>query len=249
MKKVNILGVEFTSGDTNEIIDYIIKNGGLLTVPAAPALINLDKDTEYRESLLNSDVVICDSGYMTLIWNLLSKEKVKKLSGLKFIKQLLNYIKSTSEEFKDSIFLIEPNLENFESNRRLFSKFSISISENHVYLAPHYKNDFNDFGLLKRIIERKPKLIIINIGGGKQEKLGLFLKKNLVDGTIRTSIICTGAALSFLNGTQARIPMWADKMALGWFFRIIHNPRVFIPRYLVAFRLASYFWALKMKRQ
>ena len=59
--------------------------------------------------------------------------------------------------------------------------------------------------------------MIINLGGGVQEKLGLYLKRNL---NHETKIICTGAAIAFLTGLQANIPNIVDKIYMGWLWRI-----------------------------
>ena len=51
------------------------------------------------------------------------------------------------------------------------------------------------------------------------------------------TIICSGAALAFLSGQQASIPMWADSFFLGWLFRCFTAPRRFVPRYWKAWKL------------
>ena len=45
------------------------------------------------------------------------------------------------------------------------------------------------------------------------------------------------AAIAFLSGQQARIPLIFDKIYIGWLVRIIFNPFVFLPRYSKAFKL------------
>jgi UDP-N-acetyl-D-mannosaminuronic acid transferase (WecB/TagA/CpsF family) len=75
---------------------------------------------------------------------------------------------------------------------------------------------------------------MVNIGGGVQEPLGYYLRQNL---SYRPSIICVGAAIGFITGLQAGIPVWADALLLGWFFRCLHAPRAFIPRIWKGFRL------------
>jgi UDP-N-acetyl-D-mannosaminuronic acid transferase (WecB/TagA/CpsF family) len=91
--------------------------------------------------------------------------------------------------------------------------------------------------LLNNIESKKPKYIIINLGGGTQEKLGAYLKTHL---SYKPAIICTGAAIAFLTGQQASIPTWGDKFFLGWLFRCIQNPKLYVPRYFKAFRLAAF---------
>ena len=83
---------------------------------------------------------------------------------------------------------------------------------------------------------------MINLGSGVQEPLGYYLKQNL---NYNPGIICTGAAISFFTKSQANISPFIDKLGLGWLWRCISNPIVFIPRYLSAFRL--FFLILKTK--
>ena len=111
------------------------------------------------------------------------------------------------------------------------------------YMPVPYNVDFelsiytkiNDEMLLGKIKKSKPNVIFIQIGGGIQESLGFFLKQKL---NYNPSIICTGAALAFLSGEQAKIPKWADRFYLGWFIRCLKSPKVFVPRYFKAIRLA-----------
>ena len=81
------------------------------------------------------------------------------------------------------------------------------------YLAPMYqKNNIVDPVLLAKIEAEKPKYVLLNVGGGTQEILGAYLRKNL---SYRPAIICTGAAIAFLTGRQASIPTWADRLFIG----------------------------------
>ena len=62
----------------------------------------------------------------------------------------------------------------------------------------------------------------------------MYLKKNL---KIKTTILCTGAAISFFTRDQAPINSLIDKLYLGWFLRLIFNPFVFLKRYLYGLKL------------
>jgi UDP-N-acetyl-D-mannosaminuronic acid transferase (WecB/TagA/CpsF family) len=91
-----------------------------------------------------------------------------------------------------------------------------------------------DPALLAILRARRPRHILVTIGGGKQERLGLYLKRNL---EYRPSIHCTGAAIGFLSGDQVRIPVWADKLFMGWLFRCVSEPKQYISRYWGARKL------------
>ena len=66
------------------------------------------------------------------------------------------------------------------------------------------------------------------------KKIGIKPIKNLKN---KTTIICTGGAISFFTGDQAPITKFVDKIYLGWLVRLIFNPLLFYKRYLYALRL------------
>jgi UDP-N-acetyl-D-mannosaminuronic acid transferase (WecB/TagA/CpsF family) len=86
----------------------------------------------------------------------------------------------------------------------------------------------------------KPRVVFLNLAGGKQEVLGAWLRERLDP---CPGIVCTGAAVAFLAGTQAKIPVWADRSGLGWLMRCIYEPKKFIPRYWSALPLIGMVWA------
>jgi N-acetylglucosaminyldiphosphoundecaprenol N-acetyl-beta-D-mannosaminyltransferase len=96
-----------------------------------------------------------------------------------------------------------------------------------------------DRALLSIIEQRKPKHIIIGIGGGMQDKLGSYLKHQL---SYRPAIYCIGAAPGFVTGDQIVIPMWADRFFVGWLFRLAAQPRTLLPRFWSARRLPGMIW-------
>ena len=112
-------------------------------------------------------------------------------------------------------------------------------------MAPKYPpGNICDTRLAALVDERQPRHVIVGLGGGVQEKLGLYLKRSC---KARPAIHCIGAAIGFLSGDQVRIPLWADQMILGWLFRCAANPRRFIPRYLRAFHLAHVLWRYRSR--
>ena len=230
---ITVLGINFINATAEYVVEKV-KGGGLLVVPAAPGLINIETDSEYYTSLRNADFVIPDSAYMTILWNLTSKKKLNRISGLKFLTTFFNdkEIKNTT-----SFFLVNPSTVEEECNNQYLKKNGFRFDETNSYVAPYYnKPVVEDELLLKKIESKKPKFIIINLGGGVQEKLGIYLKKNL---SYKPAIICTGAAIAFLTGKQADIPSWADRIYIGWLLRCLRNPKRFFPRYLKAFKLAT----------
>ncbi len=245
-RTLQILGIPFLENNATEAVALSLE-GGLVLVPAAPPLAgDFLRDFQYRESLLNADFVLPDSGAMVLIWNLAHPfspaKRLARLSGLEFIKALVVALSARPEVRS---FWIMPNEREQAANLRwLHSRNVAGASEKDCYVAPNYgatrsaDGALRDEELLAQIEAARPDVIVVNLGGGIQEKLGLFLKREL---SYRPAIICTGAAIAFLSGCQASIPGWADKYYLGWFLRVANAPGKFAPRYLKAMKI---FWLL-----
>src|SRR2546423_11262004 len=79
-------------------------NGGLLVVPAAPALVKICNDEDYRNALLAADVTIADSGAMVLLWKILTVRRVERISGLKFLKHLV--VRLSSQPFARVLWIV-----------------------------------------------------------------------------------------------------------------------------------------------
>jgi hypothetical protein len=89
--------------------------------------------------------------------------------------------------------------------------------------------------LIKKI---RPKFIIINISGLKQEYLANIIKKKI---KFKISIFCTGGALAMITKSQAPINIFFDKYYLGWLIRLIYGPLIFLPRIIKSIFLFKYF--------
>ena len=231
-KSRQILGVRFFNGSASEAVE-ILQQGGLLVVPAAPALKNLPWDEDYREALLKADLVITDSAFMVLLWNFLERDSIRRLSGLEYLREL---VKSSDFRRNGETFWVMASPASADKNVAWLQAQGLEVGKDDYYLAPHYRRPIEDHELLAQLRKRRPKHVVVTIGGGTQELLGLYIKNNL---DYPVAIHCIGAAIAFLSGDQVRIPDWADKLYLGWLFRCIADPQRYGPRYWDARHLLS----------
>ena len=256
-----ILGVRFFDGAAPDAVDYITCVGGYTVVPAAPALVKIENDPAYRRALVEADLAIADSGFMVLLWRLLRRRTIARISGLKYLRILLA---NPRLHERGNIFLVLPHESSLEKALAWLRHEGFEIASDDCYIAPDYSVGqalppagteqrqpgmvalqitkspiVEDQDLVSIIEQRKPKHIIIGIGGGVQEKLGLYLREHL---SYRPAIHCIGAALAFLTGDQKPIPMWADRMYLGWFLRLARAPHHYARRFAPAFRLPGMIW-------
>src|SRR5437763_2191534 len=246
-----MLGIDFFVGTAAEAIAHISKYDGLLVAPAAPSFIALQDDPDYRRAIADANLAIADSGWAVLFWRLLRRERLTRISGRALFKALLEI---ADTRIPGNLFFILPS-EKAKSKTLEFGWVSgYPITDADCYVAPRYfscshgsvsrggrervsqKRGYSiaDDALVAILQSRKPKHIVIGIGGGMQDKLGGYLKHQL---TYRPGIYCIGAAPGFVTGDQIVIPMWADRLFVGRTFRLFAQPRTLLPRFWSARRL------------
>ena len=192
-----MLGIDFFVGTAAEAIAHISKYDGLLVAPAAPSFIALQDDPDYRRAIADANLAIADSGWAVLFWRLLRRERLTRISGLALFKALLEI---ADTRIPGNLFFILPS-EKAKSKTLEFGWVSgYPITDADCYVAPRYfscshgsvsrggrervsqKRGYSiaDDALVAILQSRKPKHIIIGIGGGMQDKLGSYLKHQLI---------------------------------------------------------------------
>ena len=81
---------------------------------------------------------------------------------------------------------------------------------------------------IERIRDSGARLCFVALGAPRQE---LFAARCL-DELNGTGMLCIGAALDFIAGTQNRAPSMARKTGLEWAWRMLREPRRLGPRYV-----------------
>ena len=227
--KIIFKKIRFNNIDAKNF-DRCISKKGLFVFPAGPALASIQKSNEYYKSIQRADLVFFDSGFFVLLLKIFKNINVKKFSGYKFLGLFFDYLKLNK---KKSIFSIDPSFEFSKSNKSYFK--NLGLKKIYNYIAPKYNSsELIDQRLLNLLNKVKPNFILINIGGGTQEVLGLYLKEKL---GFKPTILCTGAAISFFTKDQAPINNFVDRFYLGWFLRLIFNPLIFFKRYIFGLKL------------
>lgn len=225
-----ILGIDFFHGTAREAVERM-RRGGLLVVPAAPALKDLDSRPDYREALISADMALTDSAFMVMIWNYLQRDRIRRLSGLEYLRELL---KHEDVRRPGNTLWVMASQASANCNLEWLRSEGVEVPDECVYMAPMYGGELEDPELLERLERLRPQHVIVTIGGGTQERLGLYLRRRL---QYLPSIHCIGAAIAFLSGDQVQIPMWADRFYMGWLFRSISEPKRYVPRYWDARKL------------
>jgi UDP-N-acetyl-D-mannosaminuronic acid transferase (WecB/TagA/CpsF family) len=144
--------IKFYDWNFDKIINRI-KGGGYIVAPAASALVEIQKNITYYESLKNSSCAIFDSGFFCIILRFFFIYNPKKFSGYLFLKKFIDYEYAK----KKNILLINSSNQQGEANKKLLSKKK--FKKVFLYTAPFYnENKIDDQKVINYI--KKKNLII-----------------------------------------------------------------------------------------
>jgi UDP-N-acetyl-D-mannosaminuronic acid transferase (WecB/TagA/CpsF family) len=231
MSYAKILGVQFFCRPVSQAVDHFLAIGGLLVVPASPALTKLRYSDHYRKALFGADLALLDSGLVVTAWKIMTGRAVSRISGTRYLQTLSRHAGFRCSP--DVLWIVSSealaqrargwlNNQGYEEKQHRF----------HICSAAH----IGDHELLLKIEQHRPPHIIVATSGGTQEKLGLYLRDYLL---YRPCIHCVGNGLAFLTGLEKPIPKWAETARLGWFFRLVAQPRMILPRIGIAIAVLS----------
>src|SRR5256714_3930213 len=158
-----ILGIHFFNGTVDEAVDTMSANGGLLVVPAAPALVKLSEDEDYRRALTSADMAIADSGAMVLLWKIFTGRRVERISGLKFLKRLIARLASHPNEH---VLWIVPSEDAHEKTIKWLQSMNLTGSAD-FYVAPRYAREVRDDALAAKIDNPGSRGANFTAGGGE----------------------------------------------------------------------------------
>jgi N-acetylglucosaminyldiphosphoundecaprenol N-acetyl-beta-D-mannosaminyltransferase len=233
----NILGVRFYAGDLPGLLERI-RGGGLVAVPSAPVMTRLTEDEAHREALEGADFAVTDSSFMVLLWLLRTGERLTRISGLRVLRAL---VADGDYRGRSESFWIMPSSEDSAANLAWLRGQGFDVSEDDAYVAPLYSREgpIADEALVARLAAIRPRLVVVALSGGVQERLGWLLRQSL---GYRPAILCIGGAIAFLSGRQTRIPTWADRLAIGWVLRFLSSPRSFARKLRGVQKLPGLIW-------
>ncbi|RKT10539.1 exopolysaccharide biosynthesis WecB/TagA/CpsF family protein [Paraburkholderia sp. RAU2J] len=188
------------------------------------------KETEFRRSLVESDVLFRDGVGVSILLTMLGIHPGINMNGTDLIPKMLErstgrvallgtrdpYLSTAADKLASSGIPIALKLDGFHPENRY----------------------------VEAILSSRPDIVILAMGMPKQERVA-FALKNAV--TWPCLIVNGGAILDFISGRVTRAPNVVQSLHLEWLFRLAQEPKRLFRRYVMG-NAIFLFRAIRIRR-
>jgi N-acetylglucosaminyldiphosphoundecaprenol N-acetyl-beta-D-mannosaminyltransferase len=197
----------------NSLKSIFVKNGKtVISTINAHSYIVAKKDNEFRQALVNSDVLLPDGEGIVLMAKHLKGVKITKIAGADIHDFLLKHANIKSLK----CFYLGSNQNTLNLIENKLSKQYTNIQFG--FFSPPFKSVFSNAdneNMISQINAFSPDVLFVGMTAPKQEKW-VFQNK----GYINTNIICSiGAVFDFIAETKKRAPQWIIQIKMEWLYR------------------------------
>jgi N-acetylglucosaminyldiphosphoundecaprenol N-acetyl-beta-D-mannosaminyltransferase len=218
--------------DFDEMLELVLKstlnhNPKIVFTPNAGHLAQIINSKEIKEIYEAADFNLIDGWPIAIAAQIKTKKQIRRVTGSDLIPKLFTILDS-----KIRVGIIGGNneIELRKTIENLFPKLNLQLVNCDTWSDSAY-----DVKKLRELIQHNAlAIVILALGHPKQEKIAYELKKFDWVGAKPDWILCVGASIDFITGTQKRAPKIFQKIGLEWLYRLLTNPKKFLFRYLKA---------------
>jgi N-acetylglucosaminyldiphosphoundecaprenol N-acetyl-beta-D-mannosaminyltransferase len=186
-------------------------------------VIEAHNDPSFLQMLDEATLVLPDGKPVALACRWLYKRKQERISGMDFMPALLQ----KAHQLRARVFLYGSTDAVLKSiQQRIQSDFPGAVVAGAI--SPPFRQlteeELQDH--IRQINESGAHFLLVALGCPKQEK---WMAKNYR--SINAVLLGLGGAFPVTAGMQKRAPVWMQKLALEWLFRLTQEPRRMFKRY------------------
>lgn len=225
--RIKIFNIEVDRITKQELLEKF--DEGVLITPNVDHLIKLQKDRDFWELYAKAEYVTVDSQIVKMALKFLGTPIPEVVTGSGFLPSYYYYHKNNKEV---EIFLLgaAPGVADLA-----MEKINAKVGRKIVTgaLSPSFgfeKNEEENRKIIDIINESKASALVVGVGAPKQEKWIYKYKDQLKYVKVYLAI---GATIDFEAEKVKRAPLWMQKFALEWLYRLVKEPRRLWKRYIV----------------
>ncbi|WP_298480324.1 WecB/TagA/CpsF family glycosyltransferase [uncultured Maribacter sp.] len=202
-----------------------------------------EKDNKFKESLLQSDILLPDGIGIIAAAKFINKEKINKIAGA----DLHDYFLEKLNKESGSCFYMGSSETTLTKIKERLNKEYPNIKVG-AY-SPPFKHQFikeDNTAILNAINSFAPNVLFVGMTAPKQEKWAYKFKEAL-----NTQYICSiGAVFDFYAGTTTRPSKFWQNLGLEWLGRLFKEPKRMWKRYIYyGFVFAGHLVKHKFKKE
>jgi len=222
----NVLDID--NCDTRDAMKLVAQFGsdrfGYIVTPNADHLIRYSENAEFRALYAHATYVFLDSRFISQTVGLIRRQSLNVCPG----SDLTEGILSSVLESQDVAVLVGGTAAQADRLRLAHGLESL----HHIDPPMNFIRDPQAVEACLRQIEAVSpfRFCFLAIGSPQQEIIARKLKER---GTARGMALCVGASINFLTGVEKRAPLWMQRVAIEWLYRLLNNPRRLWKRYLI----------------
>jgi len=224
-----VLGLPFDVVDMKQAIKEVVlasteNRWCFISTPNMNFLCTAQTDTDFRQSVINSDLSIADGMSVTLLARILSIPVPERVAGSDLIEHLTK--RKTKEPLKAFFFGGETGVAE-KASKNLNELDSGVVSVGHFTPGFGSVENMSDESIISEINKHDVDFLIVSLGAKKGQA---WIEKNKEK--LTTSVVShLGAVVNFYAGTVKRAPVFWQRVGLEWFWRIYQEPSLW-NRYL-----------------
>jgi len=197
---------------------------GYVVTPNVDHLIRYYEDPTFRAQYRAADYILMDSRFAAYLVRLLKGVRLPVCTGSDLTAHLLARVIQPT----DRIVIVGGDA---HQAQQIGAKYSLTNLCHHNPPMGFISDPLAVEECLQFIESASPfRFCFLAVGSPQQEMIAQALRAREV---ARGLALCVGASLNFITGHERRAPLWMQKMALEWLFRLMNNPRRLAGRYLV----------------
>lgn len=204
------------------------RQGVMLTLHV-DMIMKLQQDREFYDLLPKFDVVTCDSQILTFAARLLGTPLKERVSGSDYFPRFYSRYKNDSSV---TVFICGGAPGVAETARRnVNAKVGREMVVGTNSPSRDYESQSDEIEqLISEINESGATVLVIGLGGGRQEKF-IFRYRDRLRG-IRL-FLPLGGTIDYEAESLKRPPAWITNAGLEWLYRVLREPRQRWHRYIV----------------
>jgi N-acetylglucosaminyldiphosphoundecaprenol N-acetyl-beta-D-mannosaminyltransferase len=197
---------------------------GYVVTPNVDHLIRYYEDPTFQAQYRAADFILMDSRFAARLVRLLKGVRLPVCTGADLTARLLAQVVQPT----DRIVMIGGTDEQAD---QIGSRFGLENLKHHNPPMGFIESPAAVDDCLKFIETASPfRFCFLAVGCPQQETIAQALRAR---GVARGLALCIGASLNFITGHEKRAPVWMQRLALEWLYRLMQNPKRLAGRYLV----------------